>query len=252
MNDNLNVFYPSDESVIDFIKIYNKKYDGKLTNYFSYSRVVALSDFHRLIHEMNLNNFLKVSIVSGSMNEPELKLINSEHTDILDFDEDSCMFDLDSDWKSIVKSKRDYSKFYKEGEYNFVFCNQVLEHIFSPIQAIKNIQYITKKNGFIWITVPTINCIHGEPYFYSAGYHPRFLNRLCKEAGLEIIHIGAFGSRKYLAHAVQGHWCFHDELRPGFRSKRDFAYPYFAIQDGRKNNTNGKFIVDTWALLKKI
>lgn len=251
MKNNLNIFYPSDKSVIDFIKNYNKEYDKKLSNYFSFSRVVALSDFQRLIHQMNLNNFLKVAVVSGSMNEPELKLIDCAHTDILDFKEDSGLFDLDVDWKSISNSNDEDSKFYKEGEYNFVFCNQVFEHIFSPIQAIKNIHYITKKNGYAWITVPTINCIHGDPYFYSAGYHPRYLDRLCKSAGFEVIHIGAFGSRKYLAHAVQGHWCFHDELRPGFRSKRDFAYPYFAIQDGRKNNTNGKFIVDTWALLKK-
>ena len=251
MKNNLNIFYPTHKSVIEFIKNYNEKYDKKLSNYFSFSRVVALSDFHRLIQQMNLDNFFKVVVISGSINEPELKLINYENIDILNFNEDLGIFDLDVDWKSISNSNSIDSKFYKEGEYNFVFCNQVFEHIFSPIQAIKNIHYILKKNGYAWITVPTINCIHGDPYFYSAGYHPRYLDRLCKGTGFEVIHLGAFGSRKYLAHAVQGHWCFHDELKPGFRSKRDFANPFFAIQDGRKNNTNGKFIVDTWVLLKK-
>ena len=251
MKNNLNIFYPTHKSVIEFIKNYNEKYNKKLSNYFSFSRVVALSDFHRLIHQINLDNFSKVAVISGSINEPELKLINYENIEILDFNEDSGIFDLDVDWKQIGNSNSIDSKFYKGDEYNFVFCNQVFEHIFSPIQAIKNIYYITKKNGYAWITVPTINCIHGDPHFYSAGYHPRYLDRLCRGAGFEVINIGAFGSRKYLAHAVQGHWCFHDELKPGFRSKRDFAHPYFAIQDGRKNNTNGKFIVDTWALLKK-
>tara|TARA_B100000787_G_scaffold170204_1_gene164801 strand:- start:179 stop:937 length:759 start_codon:yes stop_codon:yes gene_type:complete len=251
MKNNLNIFYPTDESIIDFIKNHNTKYDKKLSNYHNFSRVVSLSDFHRLIHQMNLNNFSKVAVVSGSLEEPELKLIKYEHIDILDYEEVSGLFDLDVDWKIINNSNKANSKFYKEGEYNFVFCNQVFEHIFSPIQAIKNIHYITKKNGYAWISVPTINCIHGDPYFYSAGYHPRYLYRLCKESGFEVMHVGAFCSRKYLAHAVQGHWCSHDELKAGFRSKRDFAYPYFAIQDGRKNCTSGKFITDTWVLLKK-
>ena len=251
MKNDLKIFYPNQKSVDEFIKSYDSSYDGKLSSYLSFSRVVSLSDFNRLIHQMNLNNFSKVAIVSGSNDEPELKLINYEKLDILDFDEDTGLFDLDKDWKEINNLNNDKSKSYKESEYNIVFCNQVFEHIFSPIQAIKNIYYITEKNGYVWISVPTINCIHGDPYFYSSGYHPRYLDRLCKEAGFEIIHIGAFGSRKYLAHAVQGHWCFHNELKIGFRSKRDFAYPFFAIQDGRKNNTNGKFIVDTWALLKK-
>tara|TARA_B100000989_G_scaffold290901_1_gene264684 strand:- start:177 stop:935 length:759 start_codon:yes stop_codon:yes gene_type:complete len=251
MNNNLNIFYPTDKNVSDFIKNYDLKYDKKLSNYFSFSRVVALSDFHRLIHQKNIYNFSKVAVVSGSMDEPELKLINYEHIDILDYEHGSGLYDLDVDWKTIKKSNNIESKFYKESEYNIVFCNQVFEHIFSPIQAIKNIHFITKKNGYVWISVPTINCIHGDPYFYSSGYHPRYLKRLCKGTTFEVIHIGAFGSRKYLAHAVHGHWCFHDELKAGFRSKRDFAYPFFAIQDGRKNNSDGKFIVDTWALLKK-
>ena len=251
MSNDLNIFYPTDNNVIDFIKNFDAKYDKKLSNYFSFSRVVSLSDFHRLIQQMNSNNFSKVAVVSGTIKEPELKLIKYEHVDILDYEEDSGLFDLDVDWKTIHNSHNNVSKFYKESEYDFVFCNQVFEHIFSPIQAIKNIHYVTKKNGYVWISVPTINCIHGDPYFYSAGYHPRYLERLCKGSGFEVIHIGAFGSRKYLAHAVQGHWCFHDELKAGFRSKRDFAYPYFAIQDGSKNNTSGKFITDTWALLKK-
>lgn len=99
--------------------------------------------------------------------------------------------------------------------------------------------------------MPKINCIHGEPYFYSAGYYSRYLNRLCEEADFEVLHVGPWGNRKYLAYAVQGHWLVHDELKIGFRSKLDFAHLYFAIKDGRKNDRRGSFITDTWVLLKK-
>lgn len=117
---------------------------------------------------------------------------------------------------------------------------------------MKNIYHIMKKGGYAWVSVPTINLIHGEPYFYSAGYHPRFLYRLCKELGFEVIHLGAWGSQKYLAYAVQGKWSTSIELKKGFRSKYDIAHPYLSMKDGRKNTTDGRFINDTWALIKKI
>jgi len=245
------IYYPPTKDVIDFIKNYNPKFDGKLSNYFNFSRVVALFDFHRLVTKMNLIDHKNVSVISGSDEEPELEFLGYKNLEILNYDNKTGSFDLDQDWQNTENHEFIDLVINKKNKYDFVFCNQVLEHVFSPIQAIKNLHYITKKKGYIWISIPTINCIHGDPYFYSSGYHPRYLDRLGKEAGLEVIHVGAFGSRKYLAHAVDGHWCFHDELRPGFKTKRDFAYPYFAIQDGRKNNTNGKFIVDTWALFKK-
>lgn len=245
MKNNFQVYYPKDKDVLNFIKNHNENFNGKLTKYFNYSRVVALSDFCKQISKMNLNNFSKVAVVSGSTEDPELRLINYTDLDILDFEEKSNFYNLDDDWT--------ISKFYKnkKSQYDLVLCNQVFEHIFSPIQGIKNIWYLIKKNGYAWISVPTINCIHGEPYFYSAGYHPRYLNRLCDDVGFEVLHIGAFGNRKYLAYAVQGYWSNYTELKIGFRSKFDLAHPYFAIQDGKKNDTSGNIITDTWALLRK-
>ena len=111
MTNDLNIFYPTDKNVSDFIKNYDLKYDKKLSNYFSFSRVVSLSDFHRLIIQKNINNFSKVAVVSGSMDEPELKLINYEHIDILDYEDDSGLYDLDVDWKTIKNSNNIESKF---------------------------------------------------------------------------------------------------------------------------------------------
>ena len=253
MKKNFEIFYPEDKVVLNFIRNYDEEFDKKLTNKFNYSRVVSLSDFHRLIVKMKLNDFSKVVILSGSLEDPELKFINHKFLDIFQYNEVSNLNNLDDDWEMISNSKSINSKYYKEKKnmYDFVLCNQVFEHIFSPLQGIKNIYYITKMNGYAWISLPTINCIHGEPHFYSAGYHPRYLYRLCEEAGFEVLHIGAWGNRKYLAYAVQGHWLAHDELKIGFRSKLDFAHPYFALKDGRKNDTRGNFITDTWVLLRK-
>lgn len=187
---------------------------------------------------------------SGSLEEAELKLINYDSVDLLNYEETYNSFNLDDDWRDYNNNiNQDFSR--QSSKYDFVFCNQVLEHIYSPIQGIKNIYYITKNNCYAFISIPTINRIHGEPHFYSAGYHPRYLNRLCREAGFKVLHIGAWGSRKYLAYAVQGSWKTHDGLKPGFREKLDLGHPYFAIVDGRKNS-RGVIITDTWALIKKL
>ncbi len=251
MNNISNIFFPKTKDVIYFIKNFNHKFEGKLLDYFNFSRVVSLFDFHRLVEELNLINQKNVSVISGSSSEPELKFLRYKNLEILNYNNKSGSFDLDQDWQKTENCDSIEPIIDKKNKYDFVFCNQVLEHVFSPIQAIKNIYYITKKKGYVWITIPTINCIHGDPYFYSSGYHPRYLDRLSRSFDFKLLHLGAFGSRKYIAHAVQGRWYTHNRLKPGFRSKHDFAYPFFSIQDGRNNNNSSKYISDTWALLQK-
>jgi 2-polyprenyl-3-methyl-5-hydroxy-6-metoxy-1,4-benzoquinol methylase len=129
-------------------------------------------------------------------------------------------------------------------------CNQVLEHITFPLQGIKNLSYITAPGGYIWVSIPTINCIHGEPWFYSSGYHPRMLKSLGRTVGLEILHIGAWGSRKYLVAAVLGRWLTEKQLKRGFRGMWDLAFPWLALQDGRRSQVH-KYITDCWVLFRK-
>jgi 2-polyprenyl-3-methyl-5-hydroxy-6-metoxy-1,4-benzoquinol methylase len=95
---------------------------------------------------MNLNNFKRVAVISGSLEEPELKLINYDSVDLLNYEETYNSFNLDDDWRDYNNNiNQDFSR--QSSKYDFVFCNQVLEHIYSPIQGIKNIYYITKNNG---------------------------------------------------------------------------------------------------------
>ncbi len=251
MKNDYKISFPDDGNVINFIKNFDIRYNNKLSNHFNYSRVVSLYDFHRLLNELKLKFFSKVAVVSGSIKEPELALFKYDDLDILQFDSISNLYNLDDDWSATNNSIELKSRPYNEDHYDLILCNQVLEHIFSPEQGMKNIYYIMKKNSYAWISIPTINRIHGEPYFYSAGYHPRYLFRLCKKLGFEVVHIGAWGSRKYLAYAVQGKWLNNNQLKIGFRSKFDLAHPYFAMLDGRKNEKSGKFITDTWVLIKK-
>ena len=114
----------------------------------------------------------------------------------------------------------------------------------------KNLNFLTKKGGYIWVSIPVINRIHDEPNFYSSGYHPRYLQFLADELQLETIHIGAWGSLKYKLFAVSRNWPPLIKLKRGLRSNSDFLFPTGMFLDGRKFNP--KHIVDTWGLFKKI
>jgi SAM-dependent methyltransferase len=117
-----------------FIKKFDTTFDNKLSNYFNYSRVVSLAHFSLLAQTLNLNG--DVGVVSGSSNEPELKFINVKSVSLLNFSE-NIKYDLDSKW--------DFDE-----KYDIVVCNQVLEHIFSPLQAFSNLLSITKPGGYIY------------------------------------------------------------------------------------------------------
>jgi len=221
--------------VIDFDRLF----DGKLSNLYNYSRVVSLAEFSRLTKEFNLQKQQHVGVVSGSVNEPELKLIDSENISLLNFSEDA-KYDLDLPWK--LQPSHNFS---------LTICNQVFEHIFNQHIAIENLIHHTQRDGHIYISIPTINCIHAEPYFYSAGFHPRFLERLALEHNLEVLNIGFWGSHKYLVNAVSGQWLTHNQLKRGLHRLRDLRYPISIFQDGRIRSKNNRYITDCWGLFKK-
>ena len=239
-----NVYFVPDEKVRNFIEGYDSIFKGKLRSYYNFSRVACLADFTDTVQREGVVT-TKIAVVSGSSSDPEMSVLTYEALDTFQFDPIGNCFDLDTNW-TVSKELFNF-----EGRYDLVLCSQVFEHIFSPVRGLQNLTKLVKPGGYIWVSVPTINCIHGDPYFYSAGYHPRFLSRLAREVGVQCIHVGGFGSEKYLAAAVLRRWLTHDQLKPGFRRGWDFAFPYLALKDGRKNDNTGKFISDSWALYRR-
>lgn len=195
-------------------------------------RVVSLFEFAQLCRRGAFRDVRSVCVVSGSLNEPELAFLDTENY-IISFPQ----VNLDEDWKrlGLVFPPCD-----------LVLCNQVLEHIFSPAQALENLRYLVGPKGLIYITVPTINRGHGEPYFYSSGYHPRFLRRLAQNAGLEVLHEGWWGSRLYATVSVAGKWLpMHSLLRLETVLPRRLT-----MWHTQHSGESSSWITDTWALLR--
>ena len=88
---------PNEGFVNAFIVNYDNLYEGKLSKKFNYSRVVCLSHFSHLIQQHDLKHQKHVGVVSGSIDDPELKLIEYEKLIFMNFPEDQ-RFDLDKNW----------------------------------------------------------------------------------------------------------------------------------------------------------
>ena len=78
------------------------------------------------------------------------------------------------------------------------------------------------------------------------------------------MHLGYWGSRKYLINAVLGHWLNAEELSgkiKNLKSLRQLLHPMYFFIDGTKDESKNKknnfvfnknqVITDTWVLLKK-
>ena len=133
--------------------------------------------------------------------------------------------------------------------FSLTLCNQVLEHVFNPHIAFQNLVHHTAVGGYVYVIVPTINCVHGEPYFYSSGFHPRYLERLALDSGLRVAMLGAWGSRRYLLNAVIGNWLTERQLTRGPHRFKDLQFPSEILRDGRKNDP--AHITDCWGLFRK-
>ncbi|CEZ19794.1 putative Methyltransferase type 11 [Candidatus Methylopumilus planktonicus] len=74
----------------------------------------------------------------------------------------------------------------KDNTFDAVLCTEVLEHIPYPIDTIKELSRILKKNGILILTAPS-NCLrHMDPYFFYTGFTDRFYEKILGENNFSI------------------------------------------------------------------
>lgn len=230
-----------DEATRVRLRAFAKRLPGGLTGRFwthmNASRLVSLFEFAQLVELTGLRDAQKSVVVSGDTSEPELLFLPGEAS-FLTYPE----IDLDVSWDG-----QQVAKITRDGYFDVAVCNQVLEHVFSPEVALRNVQEILKPEGLLYLSVPVVNCIHGEPHYFSAGYHPRYISRLAEGTGFTVIHQGWWGSRKYVADAVDGRWLSMREL-----SRREcFLRPRRREWVSQHTPSTVTGFSDTWALLAK-
>ena len=216
-----------------FIARCDPNFAGRFSGFYNYSRIVALAHFAVLVNQAAITKQAHTGIVSGAADELELNFLASEKLTCLTLETGH---DLDRSWLDQPSPN-----------FSMTLCNQVLEHVFNPHVAFRNLIHVTRPGGHIYVTIPTINCIHGEPNFYSSGFHPRFLERLALESGLEIVSLGFWGSYKYMVNAVSGYWLAEKQLMIG--AKEGGLNPMLGNVDGRIKDD--QFITDCWGLFRR-
>lgn len=150
------------------------------------SRVISLIGFKRLFRSPA--DFERVAVVSGGPREVELSFINAEKVDFFSYDQDP-QWDLNDDWSDGRLGGAGSS-------YDLVLCEQVLEHVLDPQAAVKNLFALVKPGGFLHVSVPGINGVHGEPTYFYAGFHPRTLQAFMENCGFSEVNAWGWGTEK--------------------------------------------------------
>jgi|KBSMisStandDraft_5_1062788.scaffolds.fasta_scaffold253937_2 SAM-dependent methyltransferase len=75
---------------------------------------------------------------------------------------------------------------FEDASFDCVLTNQVLEHVFTPAQFVREIRRVLKLGGTLVITVPFVWDEHCQPWDY-ARYSSFGLRHLLEEAGMKIL-----------------------------------------------------------------
>lgn len=75
------------------------------------------------------------------------------------------------------------------GQYDTIFCFEILEHLFNPLHFLLEAHKILKKDGRLYLSTPK-----GKPHFLWTEYHfhefhKRELINLIERAGFQIVRI---------------------------------------------------------------
>jgi hypothetical protein len=118
---------------------------------------------------------------------------------------------------------------YIPGQYDVVFCSEVLEHVTEPWEAIMTLAKLAKPNGYVIVTVPFMLPYHPAPIdawrFSEVG-----LSILMKKAGLHIVKTGSWGN----AQSVRANMYVWATRRPWHSKRNDPRFPINVWAIGRR------------------
>lgn len=219
--------------------------------------------FSEISKNVRLDSIKAVAVVGGRLTEPEVTVLNLGKDVLID------SFGIDQNSKYFFDLNASNEKFQKNNSYDLIICAQVLEHIWDLNQAVKNLSYLCKTNGLIWLNCPTSNRVHFAPDYYSAGYPPVTLINHLTQNNSKILSFGVLGSPRYyfMNHALSV-WTTSAEHKhpilkyefgrlPGpifidlLRFIRDFPNRLIALTKSSNITSDIRWATETWVLAKK-
>ena len=101
----------------------------------NYGRILLLEKFEQLIEFVNTEKKLKIGVIGGSKNEPEILLLEK-----LKFEVDVTTLGIDKDDYFLDLNEKDNDL--PEFNFDLVLCGQVLEHIWNISNFVENISKV--------------------------------------------------------------------------------------------------------------
>ena len=73
-----------------------------------------------------------------------------------------------------------------DASFDVVMCIEVLEHLPSPVEALRELSRLLRPNGLLIVTAPFCSLTHFAPFFFQTGYSRYFYEYWLGEFGFEI------------------------------------------------------------------
>ena len=157
--------------------------------------------WHQIYKNLKLNKKLKVFDVGCGNGSFLIALKRMKFKKLYGFDTSSKILNKIKE-KHIVTFESNFSNFYSNEtisnlKFDYVFLHHVLEHSYNPLELIKNVKKIIKKNSTVFIKVPSGECLQLEMLkeynftscapFHRTLFSKKGISILLKKAGFDKI-----------------------------------------------------------------
>ncbi len=187
----------------------------------NYGRILLLNKFEELISNHKLPKEIKIGIVGGSKNEPEVLLLEK-----LGYEMSLTTFGIEAE-DDIFLDLNESNNQIEEYNFDIILCGQVLEHIWNVNNFVLNILLISNKETLVYVHCPKSNIHHGHTYF-SSGYSKEFLVKIFDKENIIIHEFGELGTaRLYTSIHLLKDWITTREAIKGkvtFRTWNSFLW----------------------------
>ena len=225
----------------------------------NYARNLILSEFAEFSKQLPRKKILRIAIVGGNENEPEVKLL-----ECLDFRMQVKVFGIENGFFLDLND----SKFEYKSEFDLVLCSQVLEHTWNHSSVLDNLIHLSRPGGFIWIGCPASNFPHGSPHYFTAGLTADYIRNLVISKNVNFLSGGNLGSKRlYRSVHVLRSWPTvrsyffpifflfeerqHHKIKEILLRLKHFPDLILLQLTSRKVIGDAAFATETWTLLKK-
>jgi SAM-dependent methyltransferase len=76
-----------------------------------------------------------------------------------------------------------------DASFDAIMCIEVLEHLPSPVEALKELSRLLRSGGELIITAPFASLTHLAPYHFYSGFNRYFYQKWLEQFGFKIIEL---------------------------------------------------------------